>query len=132
MKSRGVRPSRGWISNVRAAARTPSWKVYSKTEAFDAPPTYTRSPLGEKVNCSQPSGTGAEPVALPVAVEITEIDGGRYPALSTSRYFPSRESAVEMGSVSSAICRPAGARRHPELSRNDPSGIGPTSSRGGG
>src|ERR1035438_543111 len=90
------------------------------------------SPLGEMASPSHPSATGTLPVTRPEEVSMTETVGGRYPPLSTSRYLPSGESAVDMGRVSSAIWRPTGSRRHPLLSRKAPPGSGPTCSRGAG
>src|ERR1035437_1656631 len=81
---------------------------------------------------SHPSATGTEPVTRPDAVSMTETEGGRYPPLSTRRYLPSGESAVDMGRVSSASWRPTGSRRQPLLSRKAPPGSGPTCSRGEG
>src|ERR1039458_1785031 len=81
---------------------------------------------------SQPSGTGTLAVTRPDAVSMTETEGGLNPPLRTRRYLPSGERAVDMGRVSSGIWRPAGSRRHPELSRKAPSGSGPTCSRGAG
>src|ERR1017187_5085948 len=88
------------------------------------------SPLGEMASPSQPSATGTLPVTRPEEVSITLTEGGRHPPLSTSRYLPSGESAVDMGNVSSATWRPTGSRRHPLLSRKPPPGSGPTCSRG--
>src|SRR5664279_1711287 len=89
------------------------------------------SPLGEMASPSHPSATGTLPVTRPEEVSMTETVGGRYPPLSTSKYFPSGESAVDMGRVSSAIWRPTGSRRHPLLSRDLTPGSGPSCSRGG-
>src|SRR5260370_18188257 len=81
---------------------------------------------------SQPSATGTLPVTRPEEVSITLTEGGRYPPLSTSRYLPSGESAVDMGRVSRANWRPTGSTRQPLLSRKPPPGSGPTCSRGDG
>src|ERR1700733_4195365 len=132
MKSCGVRFSGGTTVNVRVVSSTPFEKENSNTEACEPPPTYTRSPLREKVRPSQPSATGTRLVSRPVAVSSTLIVGGLYPPFKTSRYRPSGERAVDIGNVSSGVCLPAGAKRQPLLSRNPPPGSGPTCSRGAG
>src|ERR1017187_3085183 len=81
---------------------------------------------------SQPSGTGTVAVTRPLAVSMTETEGGLNPPLRTRRYLPSGERAVDMGRGSSGVWRPAGSRRHPLLSRKAPPGRGPTCSRGAG
>src|ERR1700728_183950 len=132
MKSCGVRFSGGTTVNVGVVSSTPFEKENSNTEACEPQPTYTRSPLREKVRPSQPSATGTRLVSRPVAVSSTLIVGGLYPPFKTSRYRPSGERAVDIGNVSSGVCLPAGSKRQPLLSRNPPPGSGPTCSRGAG
>src|SRR5258705_3930967 len=100
--------------------------------AREPPPTYSRSLCGANATPSHASGTGVVLTTCALAISITLIEGGRYPPLSTSRYLPSGESAVDIGSVLNGICLPTGSSFHPLLSRNPPPGNGPTCSRGTG
>jgi hypothetical protein len=62
---------------VRAGVSVPPAKVNSKTDAFDPPPTYTRSPRGAKAMPSQASATGTLALTSPDAASITVMEGGR-------------------------------------------------------
>ena len=69
--------SRDGTGNVRAGVSVPPAKVNSKTDAFDPPPTYTRSPRGAKAMPSQASATGTLALTSPDAASITVMEGGR-------------------------------------------------------
>src|SRR4051812_45207817 len=101
-------------------------------DAFDPPPTYSRSVCAAKAMPSHASATGVVLTTCALAISMTLIEGGRYPPFSTRRYLPSGESVVAMGSVLNGICLPTGSSFHPLLSRNPLPGSGPTCSRGTG
>src|SRR5580704_8327559 len=129
MKSSYVRLFSGATTSSRAGFSSPrEEKVNSKTVAFDAPPTYTFDPSGENASPSHASATGTRETSCGESTVNTLTDGGLYPPFSTSRNFPSFESADDIGSVSSGTCAPAGFNRHPFERRKLPSGCRPTRS----
>ena len=50
----------------------------------------------------------SHPSAIIPSIAITLTLGGRYPPFNTSRNFPSRESADDIGKVSTGTCVPTG------------------------
>src|SRR5579883_668348 len=112
----------------RTGRSVPDENENSKTEPCAPPLVYTCSPSGEIARPSHASATGARKTSFHDAVSSTMIEGGLKPLFSTRRYFLSFDSTDAMGSVSRFTCAPAGFKRQPLDSKNDPSGCWPTCS----
>ena len=80
---------------------------------------------GSTLNISEVGSTIVRDNSFVVAISITLTDGGLYPPFSTNKYFPSRDTVLDIGNVSTSVCFPAGWIDHPFGSKTLPSGRGP-------